>query len=126
MASSRSTLFATIAGLLMAAPCLGAEPTEAVPSFRQDIIPILTVNGCSAGSCHGKLAGQNGFKLSLRGYAPEMDYESLTKELSGRRINFAVPEESLLLLKPTGAVPHDGGNRLIAGSRAYNTLLSWI
>jgi hypothetical protein len=72
------------------------------------------------------LAGQNGFRLSLRGYAPEMDYQSLTKELSGRRINFAVPEESLLLLKPTGAVPHDGGNRLIAGSRAYNTLLSWI
>jgi len=128
MAPNRLSALALITGLvtLAAFPCLGNEMPTTAPSFRQDIVPILTVSGCSAGSCHGKLAGQNGFRLSLRGYAPEMDFESLTKELSGRRINFAVPEESLLLLKPTGAVPHDGGNRLIAGSRAYNTLLSWI
>jgi hypothetical protein len=106
--------------------CVNPCCAEDSPSFRQDIVPILTANGCSSGGCHGKLAGQNGFRLSLRGYAPEMDYESITKELDGRRINFAVPAESLLLQKPCGLVPHDGGNKLIVGSRAYNTILNWI
>src|SRR5881394_726176 len=40
-----------------------------------------------------------GFKLSLRGYAPELDIVSLVSDLSGRRVNPAVPEESLILLK---------------------------
>src|SRR5207248_9055049 len=81
------------------------------PSFRQDVLPVLTKSGCNAGNCHGKLAGQNGFKLSLRGYAPEMDYESLTTDLSARRLNFATPVESLLVQKPVGIVPHEGGRR---------------
>jgi hypothetical protein len=122
----RDVVIALIGLMAIVCPCRADLSPSPSPSFRQEIIPILTASGCNAGSCHGKIAGQNGFKLSLRGYAPEMDYESLTKELVGRRINFAVPEESLLLQKPTGAVPHDGGNRLVAGLRAYNTLLSWI
>ncbi len=120
-----STCWALAALLALIAYPRGGRADEA-PSFRQDIVPILTANGCNAGGCHGKLAGQNGFKLSLRGYAPEIDYESLTRDLVGRRVNFAAPRESLLLLKPIGAVPHDGGNRLVNGSRAYKTLLSWI
>src|SRR5439155_8190248 len=81
------------------------------PSFRQDLLPVLTKSGCNAGNCHGKLAGQNGFKLSLRGFAPEWDYGWLTTDLRSRRIDPAVPEESLLVLKALGQVPHEGGQR---------------
>ncbi|HZL36230.1 MAG TPA: DUF1549 domain-containing protein, partial [Tepidisphaeraceae bacterium] len=96
------------------------------PSFRQDVIPVLTKMGCNAGSCHGKMAGQNGFKLSLRGYAPEWDYDSLTTELGSRRIDFGEPDQSLLLRKPLGQVPHEGGRRFAEGSAAQKVLLEWI
>ena len=97
-----------------------------LPSFKQDIIPILTKTGCNAGGCHGKLAGQNGFRLSLRGYAPEWDHDWLTKEVSARRIDLAFPERSLLVQKPTGGVPHEGGMRFSEGSRYHKTLVDWI
>ena len=81
--------------------------TVSAPSFRQDIEPVLTRTGCNMGACHGKLTGQNGFKLSLRGYAPELDFGWLTDDIAARRINPAAPEESLLLTKPLGLVAHD-------------------
>ncbi len=96
------------------------------PSFRQDVIPVLTRFGCSAGACHGKLAGQNGFKLSLRGYAPELDHEWLTTEVRTRRIDPASPANSLLVLKPIAQVPHQGGERFAEGSPAYRVLVDWI
>ena len=96
------------------------------PSFKQDILPIFTKTGCNMGGCHGKLAGQNGFKLSLRGYAPEWDYEALTQELNGRRINFAFPEESLLVQKPCGDLAHEGGVRFKRGSRLWQRVTDWI
>ena len=95
-------------------------------SFRQDIEPVLTRAGCNMGACHGKLAGQNGFKLSLRGYAPELDHAWLTSDLSGRRINPAFPDESLILLKALGKVPHEGRQRFVEGSRYHETLAAWI
>ncbi|MDB5292016.1 MAG: hypothetical protein JWL69_3257, partial [Phycisphaerales bacterium] len=98
----------------------------APPSFKQDVVPLLTRAGCNAGSCHGKLAGQNGFKLSLRGYAPEWDYESLTADLASRRIDFADAEQSLLVRKALGRVPHEGGRRLFEGSRGHRLLVDWI
>jgi hypothetical protein len=98
----------------------------AVPSFNQDIVPILTRTGCNAGSCHGKLTGQNGFRLSLRGYAPDWDYGWITNEVSGRRINMAFPEESLLVQKPAGDVLHEGGLRFKHDSRYYRTLIDWV
>jgi hypothetical protein len=98
----------------------------APPSLRQDVIPLLTRAGCNAGSCHGKLAGQNGFKLSLRGYAPEWDYESLASDLTSRRLDFADPEQSLLVRKALGRVPHEGGRRFIEGSRGHRLLVDWI
>ncbi len=101
-----------------------AEPVA--PSFRQDILPILTRTGCNAGGCHGKLAGQNGFRLSLRGYAPDWDYDWLTKEVNGRRINLAFPEQSLLVRKPTGDVAHEGGSKFRQDSRYYRKLVDWI
>jgi hypothetical protein len=97
-----------------------------LPSFKQDVMPVLTKAGCNAGSCHGKQSGQNGFRLSLRGYAPEWDYDSLTSELGSRRIDFAEPQQSLLLRKPLGAVPHEGGRRFSESSREAKVLLEWI
>jgi hypothetical protein len=96
------------------------------PSFLQDIEPILTKAGCNSGGCHGKLAGQNGFRLSLRGFAPEWDHEWITGESRSRRVNLAFPEESLLVQKATGRLPHEGGVRFRPGSRFEATLLEWI
>jgi hypothetical protein len=96
------------------------------PSFRQDIIPLFTRYGCNAGNCHGKLSGQNGFRLSLRGYAPEWDHDWLTRELNGRRLDFARPDQSLLVLKATAQVGHEGGRRFDKSSRAAQVLTDWI
>lgn len=95
-------------------------------SFLNDVMPIFTRLGCNQGSCHGKGAGQNGFRLSLRGYAPELDYPGLTREFTGRRIDTAVPENSLLVLKPLAKAPHEGGRAMIDGSREHQVLLDWI
>src|SRR5204863_5426143 len=78
-------------------------------SFRNHVQPVLAKNGCSAGACHGAAAGQNGFKLSLRGYDDEGDFLTLTHGAFGRRIVPSDPWRRLTLLKPTGAVPHKGG-----------------
>ena len=96
------------------------------PSFKQDILPLLTKTGCNAGGCHGKLAGQNGFRLSLRGYAPEWDYDYLTREVGARRVDLAFPEQSLLVQKPTGGVVHEGGTRFREDSRYAQMLTAWI
>jgi len=96
------------------------------PSFVNDVEPILTRLGCNSGACHGKLAGQNGFKLSLRGFAPELDHVAITRDARGRRIAKSRPRESLLLAKPLMRVPHKGGKTLDAGSPEYKTLLAWI
>jgi hypothetical protein len=96
------------------------------PSFIHDVEPLFTRLGCNQGSCHGKGAGQNGFRLSLRGYAPELDYEWLTHEFSGRRITTAVPDESPLLRKPLGLALHEGGKLFTSGSRAHRLLAGWL
>jgi hypothetical protein len=95
-------------------------------SFDNHIRPILTKAGCNSGPCHGKAGGQNGFGLSLLGFDPEADYDGLTKEARGRRVFPAAAEQSLLLLKPVGAVPHAGGVRLERDSTAYRVLRRWI
>src|SRR5215467_4145529 len=72
-------------------------------------MPVVSRLGCNAGTCHGSQQGKNGFKLSLRGYDPLFDHQSLTDDLEGRRFNRAAPDRSLMLLKPSGGVPHVGG-----------------
>jgi hypothetical protein len=99
-----------------------AEP----PSFLHDVMPLFTRMGCNQGACHGKGAGQNGFRLSLRGYAPEQDYQWLTREFEGRRVSAAAPEESLLLRKPLGQAAHEGGKLFSAGSRSHRVFLDWL
>lgn len=120
----RSCLALGALALLCVAADDPARPS--VPSFVNDVEPILTRLGCNSGSCHGKLAGQNGFKLSLRGFAPELDHVSITRDARGRRIAKSKPRESLLLAKPLMRVPHKGGKKLDAGSSEYKTLLAWI
>ena len=95
-------------------------------TFRNHVQPVLARFGCSSGACHGAAAGQNGFKLSLRGYDDEGDYLALTRQALGRRIIPADPGRSLLLLKPTGAIPHKGGKRFEVGSLEYRVLADWI
>ena len=97
-----------------------------MPSFGNNVEPVLTRFGCNSGSCHGKLAGQNGFRLSLRGYAPEEDFKSLCEEEAGRRLNLIDPDKSLLLLKSTGQMPHGGGKLFDINSEAYQVLSKWI
>lgn len=103
------------------------EPTSSRQfNFENDIIPILSRFGCNTSGCHGKAEGQNGFKLSVFGFDPPADFLALTQEGRGRRVVATLPEQSLLLSKASGGVPHGGGVRIEKGSDFYRTLRSWI
>jgi len=104
----------------------GAAPTDDIPSFRADIMPIFFRAGCNVGTCHGSARGKDGFMLSLFGYDPKGDYERIVSDMIGRRVNTSVPSRSLLLLKATGDVDHTGGELFSADSVHYKTLLRWI
>jgi hypothetical protein len=97
-----------------------------VPSFANHVLPVMTKAGCNSGACHGAAAGKNGFKLTLRGYDPEVDHMVLTRQALGRRVNPVEPALSLILLKPTLAIAHGGGRRFDTGSREYEVISSWI
>jgi hypothetical protein len=84
-------------------------------SFKLDVMPVFMKAGCNVGSCHGSARGKDGFRLSLFGFDPDGDYQRLTREFSGRRINLAIPEESLIIQKALGTVPHTGGKRFESG-----------
>jgi hypothetical protein len=95
-------------------------------TFLRDVAPILNKTGCTAGPCHGAAKGKNGFKLSLRGYDPQFDYEALLYDLSGRRFNRADPGKSLMLAKPSQEIAHGGGLRFEKDSDYYKTIYKWI
>ncbi len=95
-------------------------------SFTNEIVPVLTRNGCNQGSCHGSQFGKGGFKLSLAGFDPDVDYLSIVKQSKGRRIAVAAPERSLLLMKPSLRLPHAGGMRLIRNSADYRLIREWL
>ncbi|QDS92789.1 hypothetical protein FF011L_15380 [Roseimaritima multifibrata] len=95
-------------------------------SFKKDIMPVLTRSGCNTGSCHGAARGKDGFNLSLFGFDPDGDYLRITRELGTRRVNLAVPEESLFIKKAIGAVPHTGGKLFDTDSDYYATVLEWL
>ena len=103
--------------------------TNAAPksvNFIGDVMPILSRVGCNAGTCHGARIGKGGFKLSLRGYDSLYDYRALVDDISGRRFNRSQPSQSLMLLKPTQAVPHEGGFLFDEKSREYALIEQWI
>jgi hypothetical protein len=95
-------------------------------SFSLDVMPVLSKAGCNIGSCHGAARGKDGFRLSLFGYDPEGDYHRITRENLGRRINLALPDDSLLLEKGAGRVPHTGGERFKSDSPLYQTVTRWL
>ncbi len=115
------------AGGLRASIPVKISSTESVPvSFRNEVNPILSKTGCNQGTCHGSQKGQNGFKLSLRGYDALYDYRALVDDISGRRFNRSQPAQSLMLLKPTQGVPHEGGFLFDENSRYYKVIEQWI
>ncbi|MBI1914796.1 MAG: DUF1549 domain-containing protein [Planctomycetes bacterium] len=110
--------------LLAFASCAAAGPQPVY--FNTDVVPLLTKLGSNGGGCHGKATGQSGFKLSLLGYEPDLDYVAIVQEARGRRIVPSAPPSSLLLLKATGTLAHGGGKRLSVDSQDYQTILRWI
>src|SRR5262245_15585105 len=95
-------------------------------SFKLDVMPIFMRAGCNAGACHGAARGKDGFRLSLFGFDPDGDHHRLTREQPGRRVNIALPEESLLIEKATGQVPHTGGQRVKVGDHLSKDLVRWV
>ncbi|MEX0679077.1 MAG: DUF1549 and DUF1553 domain-containing protein [Pirellulales bacterium] len=103
----------------------GATADSAV-SFKLDMMPVFMRAGCNTGSCHGAARGKDGFNLSLFGFDPDGDYNRITHEIGFRRINLALPRESLLMQKASGNVPHTGGKRFADDSEYYQTILRWL
>ena len=127
VANGSATISATISGQTISAPVTVARMDAPFAwSFRNHIQPVLTKSGCNAGACHGAAAGQNGFRVSLRGYDDDGDHTILTRGAMNRRITLADPARSLLLLKSTATIPHKGGERFKTGSFEYRVLAEWI
>ena len=95
-------------------------------SWTKDVNPVIAKMGCNAGTCHGAKDGKNGFKLSLRGYDPLYDVRAFTDDVASRRVNLASPDNSLMLLKATSAVPHEGGQLTMPHDDYYKIVRSWI
>jgi hypothetical protein len=96
------------------------------PRFTRHVVPLFSKLGCNSGSCHGMVQGKGGFRLSLFGADPQLDYERLLREYAGRRVNAINPDASLILCKATSKVAHEGGKRLDENSPDYELLRRWI
>ncbi|MBL9155030.1 MAG: DUF1553 domain-containing protein [Verrucomicrobiales bacterium] len=118
-----TALLTVMAGLCTASAAEAPKPTL---SFKNDVLPILSRHGCAGGSCHAKAEGQNGFALSVFAYNPQADYREIVHNARGRRVFPAAPEQSLLILKATNRIDHEGGEMIKPGSIAEKTLLDWI
>jgi hypothetical protein len=123
----KGELKVTVGTQTLVVPVTVSGQKEKYPvSFVRDVMPAMSKLGCNAGTCHGSAEGKNGFKLSLRGYDPLFDHRALTDDLEGRRFNRAAPERSLMLMKPSGAVPHVGGVVWQPGDPYYEMTRAWI
>ncbi len=118
---------ATFGAKTVKVPVTVTNTAQELPiNFPNQIVPLFTKLGCNSGGCHGKASGQNGFRLSLLGFEPNVDFEALVKEARGRRVFPAAPERSLVLLKATATVPHGGGKRMELSSHEYKLIKRWI
>ncbi|MCO8125287.1 DUF1549 and DUF1553 domain-containing protein [Stieleria sp. TO1_6] len=127
LADGQTELIAEYLGSEVRVPItVTASQTKPPISFTNDVMPVLTRSGCNTGSCHGAARGKDGFRLSLFGFDPDGDYQRITREIGVRRINLAVPAESLFLRKAIGAVPHTGGKLFGPDSDYYATVLEWL
>lgn len=126
LSAGETSLKASVGGQTIEIP-VKVVSAEIVPTdFIRDVNPVLSKLGCNAGTCHGAKDGKNGFKLSLRGYDPIFDTRAFTDDLASRRANIAAPDNSLMLLKATGAVPHVGGQLVKPGEPYYEVIKRWI
>ena len=125
--AGETKLVAEFLGKKVEVPVKISAPDEIRPvSFKLDVMPVFMKAGCNTGSCHGSARGQDRFMLSLFGYDPEGDHYRITREQGTRRINLAIPEESMLVEKAIGTVPHTGGKLFSKYSEHWQTLVSWL
>ncbi len=123
----KGTIAISLAGKSAEVPIeIGDLKVAFKPDFIRDVNPVLSKLGCNMGTCHGSKEGKNGFKLSLRGYDPQYDVTAFAEELWSRRANAAAPSHSLMLLKASGSVPHEGGQLTVPGELYYETIKAWI
>jgi len=126
-ADGATTLALEYQGQTVSLPVTVKDATVERPiSFKLDVMPVFMRSGCNTGSCHGAARGKDGFNLSLFGFDPDGDHHRITHEIGFRRINLALPRESLLMQKADGSVPHTGGKRFAADSEYYQTVLRWL
>ncbi len=126
-ADGQTTLTVKFGGKALSVPVkVENAATEWPISFSLDVMAVLNKAGCNTGSCHGAARGKDGFHLSLFGYDPDGDYHRITRENLGRRINLALPDDSLMLEKGAGRVPHTGGERFTPASPLYQTMVKWL
>ena len=118
-------ILSALSGSIAAGDAL-AEGAPAEVSFRNDAMAVFSKAGCNAGACHGNKNGKGGFKLSLRGQDPDLDFAALTHDMLARRTNIIDPDHSLILMKATAQIPHEGGLRFGADSLEYGILRRWI
>jgi hypothetical protein len=127
VADGETRLSVTYAGstTIVAVRVSGMQQTPEF-NFRNDVLPVFSKIGCNSGSCHGALAGKGGFRLSLRAYSADADYHTIVEEAKGRRVELSDPARSLILTKPTVALPHKGGLKFETDSIEYKIISDWI
>jgi hypothetical protein len=124
--SGETQVTVAVAGKTISVPVkVQLPPAEPPISFRHEVMAVLSKAGCNAGACHGYSLGKNGFKLSLRGSDPALDYVAIVRDVYGRRIDFLAPEKSILISKPRGDAPHEGGIRFGRASLSNDILVNW-
>jgi hypothetical protein len=127
LANGSTEITATVNGMTVKVPVVSESMDVALPiNFGNHVVPVFTKLGCNSGGCHGKIQGQNGFRLSLLGFDAPYDYENLLKEGRGRRLFPAQPDASLLLTKGAGVAAHGGGKKMDVSSEEYKVLRRWI
>src|SRR4051812_9263119 len=124
-ASSRTSRVLAVFTAACALVCVFPSQAEEV-LFRRDVMAVVSKAGCNLGSCHGNASGKGGLKLSLRGQDPDLDWLAFTHDQGGRRVNFIQPENSLILLKSTAALAHEGGQRFNQDSPEYAIFMRWL
>ena len=126
-ADGKTEMAIEFGGRKLKLPVSVAKAKEDRPiSFKLDVMPVFMKATCNSGPCHGSSRGKDGFRLSLFGFDPDGDYDRLTREFIGRRINLALPEDSLMLTKAIGAVQHTGGQSFTKDSEYYESMLRWL
>jgi hypothetical protein len=127
LANGEATLTVAVEGMEKTVPVkVSGIVDQPRVGFLEQVEPILSKAGCNSGACHASQYGKGGLKLSVFSFDPDGDRASIVRDLQGRRINPANPAASLLLLKPTSTIPHEGGRRLEAGSISHRMLEAWI